>query len=233
MYDKFINNYNYIKMKTLNLILVFILFSSVTIFAQRERDRDRDRDDDRQETLFGSRGLKISGFGGPFVEFSSVNGQFTVSNGGGGAALFNQTFFLGGYGVGMSNRINVGVGNTNQRIDFEHGGFWLGYVSSPKRLVHFTGSLRLGWGGVNLRNNSFGSNMDLRLTNCFVATPEIGFEVNITRFFRIAATAGYRAVSGIGTVNLNDNLGNSTMLDSGDFNSPMGMLTFKFGWFGR
>lgn len=216
-------------MKTLNLIFVFILLSTVVVFAQRNNDDD----DNRQETLFGSKRLRVSGFGAPIVEFSSVNGQFTVSNGGGGAALFNQTFFLGGYGIGMSNRVNVGNSGSNQRIDFEHGGFWLGYVSSPNKLIHFTGSMRLGWGGVNLRNNSFGNNFNTRLTNCFVATPEVGIEVNVTRFFRIAATAGYRVVSGVGTLNFNDALGNTSTLKNSDFSSPMGMLTFKFGWFGR
>lgn len=216
-------------MKTLNLILVFILLSTVVVFAQKNNDDDNNR----QETLFGSKRLRISGFGAPIVEFSSVNGQFVVSNGGGGAALFNQTFFLGGYGLGMSNRVNVGDAKSNQRIDFEHGGFWLGYVSSPNKLVHFTGSMRLGWGGVNLRNNIFGSSIDRRLSDCFVITPEVGMEVNVTRFFRIAATAGYRAVSGVGTITFNDDLGNTTSLANKDFNSFTGMLTFKFGWFGR
>ena len=214
-------------MRTLNLILVFILFSTGLTFAQKNDD------DDRQETLFGSRRLRVSGFGAPIVEFGNVNGQFTVSNGGGGAAIFNQTFFLGGYGMGMSNRVNVGGTASNQRIDFEHGGFWLGYVSSPNKLIHFTGSLRLGWGGVNLRNNNFGSSLNTRLSNCFVATPEVGLEINVTRFFRIATTVGYRAVSGIGTINFSDNVGNLTSLGNQDFNSLTGMLTFKFGWFGR
>ncbi len=213
-------------MKTLTLIFAFIILWSVAVFAQ---------DDEKSETLFGKGNLRISGFGAPLVEFSSVNGQFSVSNGGGGAALFNQKFFLGGYGVSMSNRVNLGDVSNNQRLDFGHGGFWLGYVSSPKRLVHFTGSLRLGWGGISVRDNRFANNnFSNRVSNCFVATPELGVEVNITRFFKIAATAGYRVVTGANSVQFTDFQGNTTQtINNATFNSPMGMLTFKFGWFGR
>ena len=43
----------------------------------------------------------ISGFGGPFIEFSSVNSEFAVCLGGGAAMLVNQSFFLGGYFEGI------------------------------------------------------------------------------------------------------------------------------------
>lgn len=210
-------------MKTLNLIFAIFLFSSISLYAQNET-----------ETLFG-RSTRISGFGAPIVEFSNIKGQFAVSNGGGGAVLFNQTFFLGGYGISMSNSIAVNASGTSQRLDFGHGGFWLGYVNSHKKLVHFTSGLRLGWGGLNLKNNnSFGNNFNTRLSNCFVATPEVGFEVNITSFFKISATAGYRFVSGVGNVQFTDTQGAITeSISNSDFNSPMGSLTFKFGWFGR
>ena len=68
-------------------IFVLVLLSSVAAFAQNDKK-------DETETLFGKGNLRISGFGAPIVEFSNVNGQFSVSNGGGGAALFNQVFKL-------------------------------------------------------------------------------------------------------------------------------------------
>jgi hypothetical protein len=83
-------------------------------------------------------------------------------------------------------------------------------------------------------SRNFGNNFNTRLGNCFVATPELGFELNITRFFRIAATAGYRIVAGISEVNFTDAQGNLIeKINNSDFSSPMGALTFKFGWFGR
>ncbi|GAB4480035.1 MAG: hypothetical protein OHK0057_33000 [Thermoflexibacter sp.] len=213
-------------MKTLNLIFVFTLLWGITAFAQD--------DEKRQETLFG-RGTSVSGFGGPIVEFSMAKGQFSVSNGGGGAVIFNQSFFIGGYGVNTSNRLAINVPNANYRLDFGHGGFWLGYINSHTKLVHFASSLRLGWGSVNMRDSrNYGSNLNTRLSNCFVATPELGFEVNFTRFFRIAATVGYRIVAGISEINFTDIQGGVVeKVNNADFSSPMGSLTFKFGWFGR
>lgn len=200
------------------------LCPSVNVFGQNDKN-------DETETLFGRGNLRISGFGAPIVEFSSVNGQFSVSNGGGGAALFNQTFFIGGYGVGLSNRVAFNT-SASQRLDFGHGGFWVGYVSSPKKLVHFTGSMKLGWGNVNVRNTNFNSNMAILSNTAFVGTPEVGFEINITRFFKITATAGYRFVTGINSLDFTNGQGNITeTLSNSDFNSPMGSLTFKFGWF--
>lgn len=212
-------------MKTLNFVFALILFLKIATFAQDNEGR--------QETLFG-KGTGVSGFGGPIVEFSVAKGQFSVSNGGGGGVILNQSFFLGGYGISTSNQLVISVPNANYRLDFGHGGFWLGYINSHTKLVHFASSLRLGWGSVNMRDRNYGNNFNTRLSNCFVATPELGIEVNITRFFRIAATAGYRVVAGISEINFTDAQGGITeKVSNADFNSPMGSLTFKFGWFGR
>ncbi len=213
-------------MKTLNLIFALILFLRITASAQDVENK--------QETLFG-RGTSVSGFGGPIVEFSAAKGQFSVSNGGGGGVLLNQSFFLGGYGMNTSNRLDINIANANYKLDFGHGGFWLGYINSHNKLVHFASSLRLGWGSVTMRDSRYwGGSSNTRLSNCFVATPELGFELNITRFFRIAATAGYRIVAGISEINFTDAQGNLTeKINNSDFSSPIGAITFKFGWFGR
>ena len=56
----------------------------------------------------------------------------------------------------------------------------------------------------------------------FAVTPELGIEFNITQWFRIAATGGYRWVNGIEDI---PTLGNE------DFSSPTGTITFSFGGF--
>lgn len=48
-------------------------------------------------------------------------------------------------------------------------------------------------------------------------------ELNITQWFRVAGTVGYRYVDGV-----SENRGYA----SDEFNGLLGNLTFRFGWFG-
>ncbi len=62
--------------------------------------------DSEVQTLFGS-GTRISGFGGPIMSFTSINGEFAHMMGGGGCVLLGD-FFIGGYGEGLTNSIMAG-----------------------------------------------------------------------------------------------------------------------------
>lgn len=190
-----------------NFILVsLICFLGSSLFSQTE-------------TLF--KDLKVIGaFGGPLIEIGSINGEVGADVGGGGAVLF-QNLFLGGYGLGtdypQANVIDGGE-ETTYDIKFSHGGLWLGYIQAPNKLVHLTSSVKIGWGKSRLRYDG-----DFRYKDqVFVMTPELGVEVNLTHFFRLGLTGGYRWVNGINSL---------PGLENGDFSSPVGMLTFRFGDF--
>ncbi|MEQ8705975.1 MAG: hypothetical protein RIC19_18745 [Phaeodactylibacter sp.] len=164
-------------------------------------------------------------FGGPILEFSSVNGQLTADVGGGGALILDE-FFIGGYGMGtdypeVSFEANVDgeVIPVDADIDFGHGGLWFGYVKDIEQKVHLYSSLKVGWGRAELKHDE----LDLPSDRLFVLTPEIGIELNMTNFFRIGLTGGYRAVSGISRL---------PALENKDFSSPTVALTFRFGGFG-
>ena len=182
---------------------LFICLFATAIWAQDE------------ETLIDDIEI-IGAFGGPIVEFGSINGEFGVDVGGGGALLINN-FFLGGYGMG-TDYPEISIDDVLYDIRFRHGGFWLGYTTNPNRLTHFYSSLRLGWGRAQLR----GDGPEVASDRLFAVTPEVGFEINLTRFMRLAITGGYRAVTGVGKL---------PVLDNGDFSSPIGGLTFRFGGF--
>lgn len=173
----------------------------------------------QHETLFGN--LDVSGaFGGPILEVSSIVGETGADVGGGGALVMEHLFF-GGYGLGNEfSEFEVKEGDAAGRYDvkFGHGGFWLGLVPRQYKLIHFYGSARLGWGRARLRQDK-----DTRYSDrMFVVTPEVGFEVNLTDYFKLGFTGGYRWVTGIDKL---PELGNE------DFSSPIGMLTFRFGGF--
>ena len=164
------------------------------------------------QTLFGS-GTRISGFGGPTMSFTSINGEFAHMMGGGGGVLLGD-FFIGGYGEGLTNSIIAG-GN---RISFGHGGFWTGYSFMADRAFHPCLSTQIGWGNLSQRDEN---HFNLSEDNIFVINPALELEMNFTRFFRLGVGVHYRFVSGV----------NTSTLTNADFSGPGASLSFKFGWF--
>lgn len=179
----------------------------------------------QHETLFGDFST-FGAFGGPILEFSSINGQMTADVGGGGALILDG-FFIGGYGMGtefpsitLEREIDGQLMDIDYNIRLGQGGLWLGYVHNAPKLIHVFSSLKIGWGKAELKHDEFGLPSD----RIFALTPELGVEVNISSFFKLGFTAGYRLVNGINRL---PTLGND------DFSSPVGTLTFRFGGFGE
>ncbi len=164
------------------------------------------------QTLFGS-GTRISGFGGPTMSFTSINGEFAHMMGGGGGVLLGD-FFIGGYGEGLTNAINAG-GN---RIKLGHGGFWTGYSFMASKALHPALSAQIGWGSITQTDDN---HYHLSSDNVFVLNPAIELEMNFTKFFRLGVGAHYRFVTGVDT----------STLTNADFSGPGAFLTFKFGWY--
>ena len=148
----------------------------------------------QHHTLFQD--LSVMGaFGGPIIETGAINDQIGVDVGGGGGMVLGH-FFLGGYGLGTdypTYRIEEGPFEGAYRINFKHAGFWMGYVHETSQIIHFFASTRMGWGKSRLRYEG-----NTRFTdNAFVLSPEIGIEINVTHFFRLSLTGGYRMVNGV------------------------------------
>ena len=164
-------------------------------------------------------------FGGPILEFSSINGQLTADVGGGGALILDE-FFIGGYGMGtdypeaeLLQETDGEIEAFNADIEFRHGGLWFGYVKNIEQKMHLYSSLKVGWGRAELQHDALNTPSD----RLFALTPEIGLEFNMTNFFRIGVTGGYRVVSGISRL---------PTLDNQDFSSPTVAIAFRFGGFG-
>jgi len=198
-------------MNRIMIVLIVTSLSVVTLSAQHE-------------SLFDD-WENLGGFGGPILEFSSINGQLTADVGGGGALVFDE-FFLGGYGMGtdypeivITREIDGAILDINYDIDFGHGGLWMGYVQQVERKTHLYTDLKIGWGRAELEHEKY----QLPSDRLFVLSPSAGIELNMTSYFKIALTGGYRFVRGISRL---------PDLDNQDFSSPTGSITFRFGWFG-
>jgi hypothetical protein len=174
----------------------------------------------QHETLFGNARV-VGGFGGPIFEWGLGNNLTSSVGGGGGLVIEN--FFLGGYGMGSIDLDALIDDDRIDQIDLGHGGFWLGYTLAPHKLIHLYASGRIGWGAVGIDTRP-GSSFPRNSDRVFVLTPEIGLELNVAQWFRVAGTVGYRYVDGV-----NEGLG---LYKSDAFNGYLANLTLRFGWFG-
>ena len=207
-------------MKTLPIryyLLILLFAHSWVSYAQPAR-----------EFLFSDdRPVSISGFGGVLLELSSLEGELVPSGGFSLAALFDQTFFAGFYGMGTFKRLDKSFPEL-QQVDmaFGHGGLWLGYLNQSHRLIHPSVSLKVGGGGVYLaerERNEFIFEEENRIDEdaLFVLTPQAEVELNVAPWMKIKAGVGYRFVSDVDT----------PYLSHSDFTSMVGNLSLYFGWF--
>jgi len=190
-----------------------------------------------------------AGFGNYTIGFSQYKGNFAVYNGGGGAVLLNQTFYFGLYGTGLSTRHSVdaftmkdqyghALTYNDLRTNFGHGGLWLGYIHQSNKPIHFGASVKLGWGAASLSNDWYSSSQDtydyytIGDDHVFVATPEVQVEMNLLRWFKINASAGYQLVSGLDATYIDENGAQQHFFGSNDFNQPVFNISFLFGGFG-
>jgi hypothetical protein len=178
------------------------------------------------ETLFDGN-VSHGGFGGPVVQIGEVAGTMGAWVGGRGGWIINldQNHAIslggGGYGLVTNHRVPVSFdGNDDLYAMGGYGGFIFEYTNRSYRLMHLTVSALIGGGGLMLRDRNFDEVKD-DVENYFVLEPGIQAELNVTRFFRIAAGASYRFTSGISSFGFTDE----------DFSGLNGVITFKFGGF--
>jgi len=177
--------------------------------------------DREYRTIFDNRELRISGMGGPFMQFTAVAGEFGHMMGGGGAVLLND-FHFGGYGLGLTNAIPDYVNDSpGNRLSLGHGGFWMGYSLFGEKPIHVSLSTLVGWGEFGIMDND-GYYPFIR-DRIFVLAPILEVELNLTRYLRLGAGATYNLYSMVDR--------SLHGYSSSDLSSPGGFLSFKFGLF--
>jgi hypothetical protein len=193
------------------LFVALSLVVGVSAFSQQKEYR----------TIFDNQDVRISGMGGPFMQFTAVAGEFGHMMGGGGAVMLND-FFFGGYGLGLTNAIPDYVNqNPTDRLTLGHGGFWLGYSLFGEKPIHIALSSLIGWGEFGVMQD-FGTYPFVR-DKIFVLAPTVELELNLTRYFRIGAGASFNLYTMVDR--------NIHGYSNGDLSAPAGFLSFKFGWF--
>lgn len=206
------------KTKNVFLFILGVLFS-FPVLAQ-------DKQGQEEENLFNSVSFSnVSGFGGLMIQFAELNDEVAVFTGTGGGILINQQFYFGGYGIGMDTEHEYAteIDSIRNQVDYGHGGFWIGYINKPYKLIHWGISSKMGWGKMFLyEKNNYDNSIAKELV--FVVTPQAEVEINFTKWFKLNTGIGYKLVSGIDK---------SSIYDEKDFNGPYAMISFLFGGFGN
>lgn len=226
------------------ITIASLLFAFITSLQAQEST-------DFKFLLGGNEGkVNVSGFGAYTIGFSQYDGNLAVYNGGGGAVLLNQTAYFGLYGTGLSTshkRDNLTIAtNDNSMVTYEnlltkfgHGGFWIGYIHKSYKPVHFGASTKIGWGSIGLAEDYYEYDHDTYDNNLivddhvFVLTPQLEVEMNLLRWFKINAAAGYQIVSGVSSTYVDEFGAKQSFFSNKDFSQPVFNLSFVFGGFGN
>ncbi|WP_157232196.1 hypothetical protein [Hyalangium minutum] len=178
------------------------------------------------ETLI-SGDVSSGGFGGPVFMYSRVQGRDALFFGGRGGWLANHHFVLGAGGFALVSRIAPPAGapdvGEDLRTEFAYGGLWLEYILLPDKLVHASIGTLLGGGAASYSRIRRMERQDREVESdvVFTVEPVISVELNLTRFLRLSAGAGYRHVASV----------ELTGLRQEDLSGFTGSVMLKFGRF--
>jgi hypothetical protein len=147
---------------------------------------------------------KVTGFGGPTLQLTGLNGSFAA---------------MVGVVGGLTIKQRVSIAGTPQRLNFTFGGLLLAVVFARASRVDFTVEGTFGGGGACQQNPKNGE--CYARTAMFVGQPGLGVHIKLAPIVRLALGLGYRFVverswSGPGGRHLG---------------APVGSILLEFGWF--
>lgn len=203
-------------------ILLIVVFCASFVYAQEEY-----RDPDEISTIFSKR-RSNGGYGAISIGYSEIDGKDAFIGGARGGWIIDHSFAIGLGGYGFINDINYNDPFDND-LDYNlaggYGGIFLEPIIGSRMPVHLSFPVLFGVGGVAYIENhnhwdywwSDDENSDVY----FVFEPAVELEFNLTRHFRVAASASYRYTTDIEMLNTDPDILKG-------FNAG---LVFKFGKF--
>lgn len=180
------------------------------------------------ETLLGPH-YKVGGFGGLGVMYTRFANTEAVQVCGEGALLLNHVFSIGMGGCGIARTLKTtsfdDQAASNYRTSFGYGGGLIRYHFYSHRYANLAIATLIGAGAVasgdwDYRHNRYSGDVD-DPDLVFVFEPQLAGYLNVTRWLRIGATAGYRFVSSSDTPGLK----------SSDLAAPTLGGQIQAGWF--
>ncbi|WP_159518923.1 hypothetical protein [Sunxiuqinia indica] len=207
---------------------LIILFSMIIIAEMAAaQDYTRYEDKDEIQTIFSKR-KSNGGYGAISVSYTEIDHKDAIIMGARGAWIINHSLAIGLGGYGFVNDINydnVFDNNLNYNLAGGYGGLFIEPILGSKLPVHLSFPVLFGLGGIayveHHNNWDYWWSTNDRSEVYWVFEPAVELEFNVTRHFRMAATASYRFTSAI----------NMLYTDPEILEGLTAGLVFKFGKF--
>lgn len=205
-------SYHFIK-KTGTKFIVLILAMALITPAMAQQKVPDEKDEVKQETpikekktsdyqtLFGD-DIEYGGYGALSMGYTNVGDYNAILLGIQGAWIIGHGVGIGLAGRGfISETTSYNSDNDWSMLGGGYGGIYIEPIFLGKQPIHFTTPVIVGLGGISY-SNSILNDFDYyeeayEWDNFFVVEPGVEVEMNITRFFRIAAGASYRFTSDV------------------------------------
>ncbi|WP_321286762.1 hypothetical protein [uncultured Sunxiuqinia sp.] len=206
-----------------------IILLSIILIAEMAAAQNYNRynEEDEIQTIFSKR-RSNGGYGAISVSYSEIDHKDAIIMGARGAWIINHSFAIGLGGYGFVNDINydnVFNNNLDYNLAGGYGGLFIEPILGSKRAVHLSFPVLFGLGGIayveHHNNWDYWWSTNDRSDVYWVFEPGVELEFNITRHFRMAATASYRFTSAI----------NMLYTDPEILEGLTAGLVFKFGKF--
>jgi hypothetical protein len=171
-------------------------------------------------------------YGALTTQYSRFNGENAIFTGAYGGLFVRQKLMvgLGVYGLVTQHKgygLNAATHEPNN-FRMGYGGLMAEYAILDKDRLHVTASalagggiLKNGHGRGTIPENGSDELKDIDATGFYVLQPSAQVEYDVTNWFRVGATAGYRYVTGSDQAGISDR----------KMSAPTAGLTFKFGSF--
>lgn len=167
----------------------------------------------REETLFGRSGLRLTGaWGGWDFSLSKFDEDFGAFTGGYGGLEFNKSVLLGYGKYRLINDVEWEDEFDNDRITLDYSGFIVGVTPYASKRVHPSILVLAGQGNASLND---GVN-----DRIFTVQPALGIEMNVFRWFHLGVHGGYRFIMDTELAGMSDQ----------DLSTPFGEIKLKFGY---
>jgi len=221
------NNQRLSNKKFLFLLSCIFLFFSSTVNAQKDTEHQE------YQTLFGNN-ISHGGYGGLSIGYTKIGVNNALYSGFKGAWIVGHGIGIGIAGNGLVTELAADL-IPNQEYNYVsagYGGLLVEPILFGLKPVHISMPIIIGSGAVVFDSGNYNemSNSDVSWRQFFVVEPALEIEMNVTRFFRLAAGASYRFTSDTDMVVtvLNESY---TVVGKNDLNNYNVYLSFKFGKF--
>lgn len=212
------------------IVCIIICHSVLSLSAQNKNDRFH---------VFGSQSrLQLNGYIGPGFAFSNVEGILSADAGATAGFVVNRKYFIGLYGQKLVSNVprtdlaSIGYPTySGGSVKMVHAGGVLGWIHTTNKVQYWGLSGSAGVGRLELvARGPTNSYADQIYEDLFIILiPKAFVEMNMTRWFKINMSAGYRLLAKVNAEYTNQEGETIPVFSRSDYMKPEFSVSFLFG----